>query len=338
VKRLWLREAARLATLSRGCRQFFRARLNPEQAGLLEVLQKGVPGRMSGPQLGFLRQLVCDAIRGRLFSVHRESSAPVSPSMHDFCIDSEGQRLQGRRSNSECLEVFLGWHERVKHQGPGQPDVWVLTLPNCRVKIPGGASIKISWTTGWPLNPWDRVPTNLAELSVSFEHCKDNDADWLRALLLAISLFVFEEGFAEREERWKAVPGGSCKGLKTKILIECAPRIVSVLLHADANQEGTDELRLLAGMQGLVQGTQARGFFHVGPNRENRFRALLAEEDEERQAASEQRKLIENGIRRAGASAILLLRVVNNGGFEAEGVVPHHEMEPLAIEGVQTLK
>lgn len=323
VKRLSLREAARFAMLSRGCRSFYRSRLSQRQARLLEVLQKGVPGRITGPQLGFLRRLLCDALRGRLFgaNIDRFMGGPKRP----FYIDSEGKRLR-RRSVPGCMEVFLGWDWNVENRGPGHPEVWTQTLPWFIFRTPGGVRIEVSGDADLIWDERDRLPLNLADFLLRIEYYQSDDVDWVCALVQAVSLFVFEKGFEEREDRWAAIPKSAGRGRqKTRVLIERAPRVLAVQLRQGCNMQGTAEGRALEGMQGLVAGAKACGYFHVGPYLNGAGpsddRANLA-------LALKRRELIKKDIACEGAGAVLLVRVVSGAGFEAEGVIPCQEVEP----------
>lgn len=215
VNPLSLWELARLATFSRGWRELFRSFLTPDQARLLEVLGRGVPGRITGPQLGFLLRLIKDAVRGLLFAAHWEKTDPLNPEPQSFLIDAEGQRLPFL-SGSGHVEVCLRWIEELtssRLQSIVFPDLHMQTLPRCSVRTPGGACIEISGRRpGAEGCASDRVPSDQAELSVTLQHYEGDDGEWFRALLLGVSLLVLNRRFSKWELTWGLRREGSCTG------------------------------------------------------------------------------------------------------------------------------
>lgn len=356
VNRLCLREAARLATVSRVWRQFFLSSISPEVAPLLDVLRRGVPGRITGPQLRFLLRLIQDALCGRLFSWYGPTGGrepPEDPRWgfgRRFFIDAEG-RLWTRDLRLGCTKVYLGWRYTWQvHRTEGRQKIVVHTLPHCKVSVPGGALVEILGgrpKRHWSVGPLDRLPGHLANLTVYFEGCQVGDGEWVRSLMLGISLFIFEKGFEEREVTWEAVRRAGCtarrktgsyRRRKTKTRIERAPRVVSVRIGEEDRVGAEEWRRVLAGMQGPLAAPHTFAYYHVGPRdlEQSLFhieQEWLAAWDRLKYLAYLRRRLIWERIRAPGSGAILLVRVVSStdSGIEAECVIPcrAREMKPF---------
>lgn len=349
MKRLCLREAARMAVLSRGCRGFYRSRLSQEQARLLGLLGRGLGRSITGPQIRFLLRFIQDAVRGCLFREHWETTslAGIRNKKQKICVDPTGRRLAGR-SGSGCLEVRLEWHMSEKFGEAGQLDGQAReTRPHCAILTPGGYLIGIHWGQFHEKYVWggyDRLPTDLAEVSIDFRDYRivgvNDDDELVRALLLCTSLFILEKGFKARRTVWDVVPsdcaqqgrqrGKDADNAPCAVYIERAPRVVAVELSA-VKGKGAEELSVLAGMQGLVEGAQARGYFHVGPNGVPRPSCNTYREGvpsiEIPWSANLQRRSIRERITQPGTGAVFLVRVKTDtdGGLEAEGVIPWPE-------------
>lgn len=330
VSRLPVWDAARVATLSSECLEFFRSRLSLEQAHLLGVLVRGVPGRITGQQMRFLRRLLKDAVRGRLLSSHWEGAVPADPTEQRFCIDAFGERKNGgwgaqlpRCWDRGCLVVTLGWIEEERHMVQGQHLYRVHALPYCWVTTPAGPSIDIS-KGRQRLNKYDKVPMSLADLSVFFRQQGCHDAQWLRALLLGISLFALEKQFEESVNKWK---GSRRRPNRREVLYETAPRVVALSFDT-GNGQGAEELRVLKGMRGLAEGAGAFACYHVGHNLLPRqlsttYQGWTDAKSAMYDAAKRGRGPIEEHVARPGTGAVLLVRVVNNwrAGVEEDGVI-----------------